>query len=79
MRNALPFIFLSAGMALLLVAPLPVLRSTQDMSVLCPSATTDAQHDWLGSLRGWPDSFLVLNWRAFIAITKGRAVPSPCR
>jgi len=66
-------------MVLLLAAPLPAVRTVQGMTALCPAASTDPQRDWLGSLHGWPDSFLVLNWRAFIAATKGKAVPSPCR
>lgn len=78
MRKALP-LFLVTGVALLMAAPLPSVRGVQTNLILCAPANTDAQRDWLGSLQGWPDSFLVLNWRAFIAATKGRPMPSPCR
>jgi hypothetical protein len=72
-------LLLASGMALLLAAPLRTAHGPDGLRSLCRTAGADPQRDWLGSLHGWPDSFLVLNWRAFIAITKGRDVPSPCR
>jgi len=82
MRHALS-LFLLAGLAmtLLLVPPLPRAGSAPALTLPCalpaPSGAAVAR-DWLGSLHGWPDSALVMNWRAWVAASKGRLPPAGC-
>jgi hypothetical protein len=37
-----------------------------------------AARDWMGSLKGWPDSAMVLAWRRSLAAAKGKTLTTGC-
>ncbi len=79
------FVLAGFALAMLLVPPMPRAQggavAVPAIGLLCaPEAASGlgAARDWLGSLHGWPDSALVMNWRALVAASKGRAAPPGC-
>ena len=81
MRNALPLLFAGTCLAILpLLGPAASALPgglEQARACIAPEATPiTAARDWMGSLKGWQDSALVLAWRSALAAAKGK--PSPC-
>lgn len=82
MRSSFPIFAAAAFAAMFALLPAGVTgRVGQVTAGFCQAVEADAvspARNWLGNLHGWSDSPLVLNWRAFVAQTKGRELPQGC-
>lgn len=82
MRSSFPIFAAAAFAAMFALAPDATSgRAGQVAAGLCHAMEADAvspARNWLGNLHGWSDSPLVMNWRAFVAQTKGRELPQGC-
>jgi hypothetical protein len=79
MRSSFPIFAATAFAAMFALTP--ATPTGHASPALCQPAGADAvspARNWLGNLHGWSDSPLVLNWRAFVAQTKGRELPAGC-
>jgi hypothetical protein len=83
MRSALPLLIAGGSLALLpLLAPATTVvpggleRVTGCVARQEHLLTTS--RDWMGSLKGWQDSALVLAWRSSLAVAKGKPGPMAC-
>lgn len=80
MRHSLSLFVLGVFAAALLMIP-PTPPRLAEWRAPCTPAGANAMSavsNWLGSLHGWPDSALVMNWRAMVAASKGRVAPPGC-
>ena len=83
MRSALPLLIAGGSLALLpLLAPAaPVVAGARERGAPClarQESPMAVSRDWMGSLKGWQDSALVLTWRGSLAAAKGKLPPTGC-
>lgn len=81
MRSALPLLFAGTCLAVLpLLGPaasaVPGGFERTRACIAANATPITTSRDWMGSLKGWQDSALVLAWRGALAAAKGK--PSPC-
>lgn len=83
MRSALPLLIAGGFLALLpLLAPatavVPGARERVPSCLMRQESPVAVSRDWMGSLKGWPDSALVQAWRGSLAAAKGKSPPTGC-
>lgn len=83
MRSAMPLLIAGGSLALLpLLAPAaPMNAGGRERSVPCllrQEGPVALSRDWMGSLKGWQESALVLAWRNALAAAKGKPPVAGC-
>lgn len=83
MRSALPLLIAGGSLALLpLLAPATnMVAGGLDRGATClmrQESPMAASRDWMGSLKGFQDSALVLAWRSGLAAAKGKSPVAAC-